>query len=217
MVALLAKENEAQALLSHVNFVASPLLRFFDIIHLTVHRLGVLRRRQLKSSVFQMNTIVDLLTALFYYFAEACNSQIVADLGIQVRERKKYLRCCRSRVDENVKNTRTTIRIIHVDLIVRCVPIQAVPRRLVECFQSLQIFSRCVWWMHDEAAPDVALLERSQDELCNDTKIITSASQRLEEICMLLSTGNHYATAGDYDLARSAGCKISTDTVKLTS
>lgn len=81
MVALLANENEAQVLLSHVNFVASPLLRFFDIFHLTVHRLGVLRRRQPQSSVFQMNTIVDLLTALFYYFTEIRNSQIVTDLG----------------------------------------------------------------------------------------------------------------------------------------
>lgn len=71
--------------------------------------------------------------------------------------------------------------------------------------------------MYDEAAPNVALLERSQDELCNDTIIITSASQGLEEICMPLSIGNHSATAGEYDLARSGVYQSLTNTIELTS
>lgn len=81
-----------------------------------------------------------------------------------------------------------------MDLIVCCVSVHAISRRRVEFLQTLQVFGRRVWWMQNEAAPNLTLLEGSQRKLRDDAEIIASASQRFVEIWMQLGTGNHSLT-----------------------
>lgn len=87
-----------------------------------------------------------------------------------------------------------------MDLIVRCVAVQAISRGRIEFLQTLQVFGCCVRWMKNEAAPNLTLLEGSQRKLRDNTKIIASTSQRFVQIWMLVGTGNHSLTVCKDDL-----------------